>query len=106
MLYHGPDIVLAKRNAKLCAQQIDLKRPMVVSGDGTAAFVVDVAEVNSGIIVSVKKRLRKKPSRRFTVTSDAFGVVKSLTELPQVETVAWVTMQSRSVSMSTEQLGS
>jgi hypothetical protein len=71
MFNHGTHIVLTQRNAELCAQQIDLKRTTVISGNGRATLVVNIAESHRGIGISVVKRFSKKLVGGLTITIPA-----------------------------------
>src|ERR1700758_622045 len=79
---HGTYIILAQRNPKFRAQQIDLERMVVVFGDGGAPLVINVTEVHRGIGVSVIERSFEEVLGGLTITIPAVGVVKSLREFP------------------------
>jgi hypothetical protein len=82
VFYHGAHIVLTQRNTELGAQQVDLKRTMVISGDGLAALVVNVAEIHRSIGIPGIKGVLKQRCGGLTITIAAFGVVKSHREFP------------------------
>src|SRR3984957_6954823 len=56
MFDHGAHVVVTQRDTELCAEQVDLKGTTVISGDGCATLIVNVAEIHRRIGISVVKR--------------------------------------------------
>ncbi len=74
VFYHVTHIILTQRHPEFRAQQIDLERTMVISGDRRAPLVVNVAEIYGRTRAAVIERLCKEPLCGLTITISAQGV--------------------------------